>query len=502
MLAARAQHAPEAVALHERDTSYTYGDLWQSVQKFALNLRAQGLGPGDRVAVLNNKTIDTVVALFGAAAARMVFVPVNPVLKSDQVRHILSDSGAQILVTSSARLSQLDLSDVEIRVTCIDNDDAGDIPWRSFNEQALVPLDDAQEDDVVSILYTSGSTGKPKGVVLSQANMTVGAASVAEYLNNSPEDVILSLLPLSFDAGLSQLTTAFHSGASVVLLDYLLPQDVVKAVTKYAVTGITGVPPLWHQIAGCKWEEVGHQLRYFANTGGKMPRNLLESLRTVFPKASPFLMYGLTEAFRSTYLDPQQVDARPDSIGKAIPNAVVSVIGKDGKPCAPGEPGELVHSGPLVALGYWNNKEKTAERFKPSPLAAPELPNPPFAVWSGDQVMQDEEGYLYFVGREDEMIKSSGYRISPTEVEEALMAISSVNEAVVFGVEDEGIGQRIVAVLSGDAAQEKELKKELVSALPNFMVPHEFNWLDDLPKNPNGKIDRSRILSELQMRIA
>ena len=201
MLAARALHTPDAVALHERDATCTYAELWQRVQKFAHNLRIQGLTTGDRVAVLHNKTLDTVIALFGTAAARMVFVPINPVLKSEQVRHILIDSGAQVLVTSQARLNQLDLTEINVRVSCVDADDAGDIPWRTFNDQSLVPQQEAQEEDVVSILYTSGSTGKPKGVVLSQANMTVGAASVAEYLNNSSDDVILSLLPLSFRCG-------------------------------------------------------------------------------------------------------------------------------------------------------------------------------------------------------------------------------------------------------------------------------------------------------------
>ena len=216
------------------------------------------------------------------------------------------------------------------------------------------------------ILYTSGSTGKPKGVVLSHRNMVAGAKSVASYLENRSDDTLLAALPLSFDAGFSQLTTAFHVGARVVLLNYLLPRDVLKTIEREKVTGLTAVPPLYIQLTQLNWPEtITEHLRYFANTGGRMPRETLDALRRHLPKTKPFLMYGLTEAFRSTYLPPAEVDRRPDSIGKAIPNAEILVLREDGSPCAPNEPGELVHRGALVGMGYWNDPEKTAERYKP-----------------------------------------------------------------------------------------------------------------------------------------
>ena len=222
------------------------------------------------------------------------------------------------------------------------------------------------DTDVVGILYTSGSTGKPKGVVLSHRNMVAGAKSVASYLENHAGDTLLAALPLSFDAGFSQLTTAFHVGARVVLLNYLLPRDVLKAIEREKVTGLTAVPPLYIQLTQLNWpESITEHLRYFANTGGRMPRETLDALRRHLPKTKPFLMYGLTEAFRSTYLPPEEVDRRPDSIGKAIPNAEILVLREDGSPCAPNEPGELVHRGALVGMGYWNDPEKTAERYKP-----------------------------------------------------------------------------------------------------------------------------------------
>ena len=303
---------------------------------------------------------------------------------------------------------------------------------------------------MAAILYTSGSTGLPKGVVLTHRNLIVGAESVSHYIGNTADDVILSVLPLSFDAGFSQLTTAFNVGAHVVLMNYLMAGDVVRLCERHGVTGLTCVPPLWIQIAQQTWpEEVGGRLRYFANTGGRMPKTTLDKLRALFPKARPYLMYGLTEAFRSTYLDPSEVDRRPDSIGKAIPNAEILVVRPDGTLCDPGEEGELVHRGPLVALGYWDDPERTAERFRPAPGHDAPWRAPEMAVWSGDTVVRDEEGFLYFVGRADEMIKTSGYRVSPTEVEEAAYATGLVRDAVALGIDDPALGQKVALVVTG-----------------------------------------------------
>ncbi len=299
---------------------------------------------------------------------------------------------------------------------------------------------------MAAILYTSGSTGRPKGVVLSHRNMVAGAVSVAQYLENRPEDRILSALPLSFDAGFSQLTTAFHAGASVTLLNYLMPRDILNAVERDRITGLTAVPPLWIQLAQLTWPQAARDsLRYIANTGGRMPKATLDLLRAALPRTLPYLMYGLTESFRSTYLPPSEVDRRPDSIGKAIPNAEVMVVREDGTPCGPGEPGELVHRGALVSLGYWNDPEKTAERFKPAPGQPAGLTMPEMAVWSGDTVQRDEEGFLYFIGRRDEMIKTSGYRVSPTEVEEVVYATRLAGEVAALGIPHPVLGEAIVA---------------------------------------------------------
>jgi acyl-CoA ligase (AMP-forming) (exosortase A-associated) len=359
------------------------------------------------------------------------------------------------------------------------------------------------DTDMAAILYTSGSTGKPKGVVLTHRNMVAGAQSVAQYLENHEGDRILSALPLSFDAGFSQLTTAFHVGASVTLINYLLPRDIIAAVERERITGLTAVPPLWIQLAQLEWPEAArNSLRYIANTGGRMPRATLDALRAALPKTLVFLMYGLTESFRSTYLPPSELDRRPDSIGKAIPNAEVLVVRDDGSPCAPGEPGELVHRGALVSLGYWNDPEKTAERFKPAPGQPGGLVMPEIAVWSGDTVRMDEEGFLYFVSRRDEMIKTSGYRVSPTEVEEVVYATGLVAEAAALGIPHPVLGQAIVVVATarGGARLDAEtLLAQCRRQLPAFMVPARVTVREgSLPRNPNGKIDRKLMAEEMR----
>jgi acyl-CoA synthetase (AMP-forming)/AMP-acid ligase II len=317
---------------------------------------------------------------------------------------------------------------------------------------------------------------------------------------------LLAALPLSFDAGFSQLTTAFHSGARVVLLNYLMPRDVLKAMEREKVTGLTAVPPLYIQLSSLDWPaSINENLRYFANTGGRMPRETLDLLRQRAPAAKPFLMYGLTEAFRSTFLPPDQVDRRPDSIGKAIPNAEILVLREDGTECAPDEPGELVHRGPLVGQGYWNDAEKTAERYKllPAGVAGRQagLQLPEYAVFSGDNVRRDAEGFLYFIGRRDEMMKTSGYRVSPTEVEEILYATKLVGECVAFGVDHATLGQAIQVIATPPSGAAELDVSALAAAcrqhMPAYMVPAGIEAVaGPLPRNPNGKIDRKLLATD------
>ena len=511
-----ANRSPEAIALTFAKESISYADLASAQQNFANGTVHLGLQRGERVAIYLEKRFETVIASFGAPAAGCVFVPLNPLLKPEQVAYIMRDCNVRMLITSPERhalLTEALASCDDLRHIVLINSSqpvtsTGNFSLLSWNELLQMPAHSGHrviDTDMTAILYTSGSTGKPKGVVLSHRNMVAGAKSVAGYLENSSDDTLLAALPLSFDAGFSQLTTAFHVGARVVLLNYLLPRDVVKALERERVTGLTAVPPLYIQLAQLDWPaSITEHLRYFANTGGRMPRETLDALRSRMPKTKPYLMYGLTEAFRSTYLPPSEVDRRPDSIGKAIPNAEILVLREDGSPCPPHEPGELVHRGALVGMGYWNDPEKTAERYKPLPANTPGresgLVIPELAVYSGDTVRMDEEGYLYFIGRRDEMMKTSGYRVSPTEVEEVLYATKLVGECVAFGVDHDTLGHSIQVIATppeGGELDVQALLSECRNRMPAYMVPHGVDVRNGpLPRNPNGKIDRKTLSTD------
>lgn len=508
LITASAERGGDATALTSSGTHTSYAELSGHVAGLASALLALGLQRTERVGIYLEKRVETVVASFGAPAAGGVFVPLNPMLKPEQVGYILRDCQVRVLITSADRVAALlpVLRECpDLRHLILTEPAPGPLPlpatlWKDAVKAPARVGHRVIDTDLAAILYTSGSTGRPKGVVLSHRNMVAGAKSVATYLDNRPTDTLLAALPLSFDAGFSQLTTAFFRGARVVLLNYLLPRDVLRAMERERVTGLTAVPPLYIQLTTLEWPAaINDNLRYFANTGGRMPRETLNALRQRVPAAKPFLMYGLTEAFRSTYLPPEEVDRRPDSIGKAIPNAEILVLRDDGTECAADEPGELVHRGALVGQGYWADAEKTAERYKPLPAGIggreAGLQLPEYAVFSGDTVRRDAEGFLYFIGRRDEMMKTSGYRVSPTEVEEVLYATQLVGECVAFGVDHPTLGQAIQVIATapdGSAALDvAALLAACRQRMPIYMVPAGVEPVaGPLPRNPNGKIDR------------
>lgn len=508
---------PEAEALLYQQETLTYTRLAEQIERTAQGFSALGLHRGDRVAIYLEKRFESVIAMFAATRAGGVFVPVNPVLKVDQVAHILHDCGARILVTSAVRLAMLqsvlsNQPDLHTVVVVEDNPHEWSVianlrmvRWdvmQSMDARCLVKVID---NDMAAIIYTSGSTGKPKGVVLSHRNLVAGAKSVVAYLHNDVEDRILTVLPLSFDYGLSQLTTVFYVGATNVLMNYLLPRDILDHAKEYRITGLAAVPSLWIQLAGLDWHGID-SLRYITNSGGAMPVSVIQRLRTLLPKTKVFLMYGFTEAFRSTFLAPEEIDRRPNSIGKAIPNAEVLVLRSDGTLCAPEEAGELVHRGATVAMGYWNDRDKTAKVFKPMMMQQNGLPLNEIVAWSGDTVKMDAQGFLYFIERRDAQIKSSGYRISPTEIEEVLYGIEHVNEAAAFGAPHAVLGQGIVVIVTakpGAVLEVDDVAKVCKNKLPTYMCPHHIEiWRSELPKNSNGKIDRYRLVEEIQQVFA
>ena len=475
------------MALVLRGQSLSWKDLRSRVALLSGWLAGLGLARGSRVATWAAKTELTCLMPLAAARAGLVHVPVNPLLKRGQVKHILHDCGASVLIGTEARLNSLEAGDAP--AGCLVLGEGGAWAAAESAARSLGPSD-ADPNDLAAILYTSGSTGKPKGVMLSHANMWLGAVSVAHYLALAADDVTLAVLPLSFDYGQNQLLSTWYAGGRVVPLDYLTPRDVIKACAQHRVTTLAAVPPLWVQLVEHDWPE--NALCRLTNSGGALTLDLVRKLRGLFPVARLFPMYGLTEAFRSTYLDPALVDSHPTSMGMAIPFAEILVINDAGDLAAPDDEGELVHCGPLVAQGYWQDAERTAERFKAAP---PMSAYGGAAVWSGDRVRRDAQGLLYFVGRRDAMIKSAGNRISPQELEDAAVASGHADQAVALGVPDQRLGQAIVLVVRGsgdDAALRVALKRDL----PNFMQPARVRWVKAMPLNPNGKIDRAALAQE------
>jgi acyl-CoA ligase (AMP-forming) (exosortase A-associated) len=500
----------ERPALRYRGEDILFGRLHELSRQTAAGLQALGLKKGDRLALYLGNRPEIVEIALACSRVGVIFIPLSPMLRARQLAHALTDSGARALVTSESLLHlALQGANECSRLRAIILADAAELPRPVRSELPFVPIDDLRsyqsftpsplvDRDPAAILYTSGSTGRAKGVVVSHHNLVSGASVVAEYLGNTADDRLLAALPLSFDYGLSQVTTALRVGACAVLTNFSLPTALIQEIISEGITGLAGVPTMWAQLASIEWPDAaGVRLRYITNSGGALHPSLIRLLRLRLPETKIFCMYGLTEAFRSTYLDPAELDRRPNSIGKAIPNQEIMVLRPDGSACAVEETGELVHRGSLVTLGYWNDPSSTAERFRNLPAALIQAPAGEIGVWSGDLVRADAEGYLYFVGRADQLIKTSGYRVSPTEVEEVIVEVDGVIEAAAVGVPDGVIGQRIVVALTlrpgeGQAALER-LRRHCRMQLPPYMAPADFRIVASLPRNANGKVDRAAL---------
>jgi len=485
--------APEDQALAGKAGVSSYAGLERHIGQMAAYLAGYGFAPGARVASWVTKGLAACLMPLATARAGLVHVPVNPLLKHAQAAHILADSGASLLIAARSRLLSMQEGDVPADCQAVQEGDT----IAALADLAPLPQCNADSDSLAAILYTSGSTGRPKGVMLSHANLWLGAVSVADYLRIMPHDRVLGVLPFSFDYGQNQLLSTWAAGGTVIPLDYLTARDVIKAVDRENITTLAGVPPLWVQLVEASWpEEVAAKVRRITNSGGALSTALVGKLRALFPNADIVPMYGLTEAFRSTYLPPERVASHPESMGRAIPHAEILICRADGSIADDEEPGELVHCGPLVAQGYWNDPVRTAERFRPAPPASVYGGT---AVWSGDTVRRDAEGLLYFISREDAMIKSAGNRISPTELEETAQSVDGVAQAVALGVPDERLGQAVLLLVRLSDGYEEEtvldgLRSYLKAELPNFMMPQDMYVLASFPRNPNGKIDRGALM--------
>ncbi len=495
LLQRSAAACPDKEAVVDKDRRLAFRVFAAAARTCAATLRALGVARRDRVAVWLDKSFEEAASIFGISMADGVFVPVNALLRPPQVRHILGDCDVKVLITTPERAEALRGTDGPLPLIVL----AAELYAAS---RPFDPPDACIGEDLAAILYTSGSTGRPKGVMLSHRNLLAGSRIVSTYLGIRPEERILSVLPFSFDYGLNQLITVVDQAATIVLLTFRFGDEIVRTIAREGCTALAGVPTIWAvltQAAPSLARTPLPTLRYLTNSGGAVPTETVKRLREVLPHAQLFLMYGLTEAFRSTYLPPAEIDRRPTSIGKAIPETEIFLVDPQTlRRCSPGETGILVHRGPTVSLGYWNRPEDTAAALRRNPFIG-EHEGADFVCWSGDLVRMDEEGFLYFVGRNDAMIKSAGYRISPTEVEEVLMATGRLRQAAVIGLPDGVMGERVHAIVvaaSGQPAERDALLSHCTRELPAHMVPRDVEFVAELRRSPNGKVDYKRLRAE------
>jgi acyl-CoA ligase (AMP-forming) (exosortase A-associated) len=505
MLRASAERFPDKEAIVHGDQRLSYREVSSCTAGLAKGLRRAGLVRGDRVGIYLEPSVSQVISIFGISESGGVYVPINATLFPEQVAHIAKDCGMKGLVTTAAKFAALaailpQIPSLEFIILTGKGVAETGLPihrLEAFYELPGPPdwPEQSISKDLAAILYTSGSTGKPKGVMLSHANVVAGSTIVSTYLGITSSERILAVLPFSFDAGMNQLMTAFQQGGTIVLINFVFAREIVQALLKERITGLAGVPTVWSLLAqpnSTLHKQPLPDLRYITNTGGAMPQAVLKVLRQHLTTTKIFLMYGLTEAFRSTYLPPEELDRRPTSMGKAIPDTEILVLDPDGKLCKPGEVGELVHRGPTVSLGYWNRPEDTARALRPNPLLPPEMGDCERVCYSGDLVKMDEDGFLYFLGRRDTMIKTSGIRISPTEVEEVLFQTGKLRGAAVIGIPDDILGQVIKAFVvpkDGAPIDSDALLVLCGEKMPRYMIPKFIEIIDELPKTSSGKVD-------------
>ncbi|PYP96254.1 MAG: acyl-CoA ligase (AMP-forming), exosortase A system-associated [Gemmatimonadetes bacterium] len=483
-----AERHSDRLAIVERDSTVRYTTLRDRAAAFATGLWAAGVEANDRVALLLERGWDAAAAFFGTLAAGAIAVVVSDTLRPRQIEHMLAHSGARCLVTTADLLARQPHR-LSTDATILD---AG--AMRSSGS-SLVPVP-RLGSDIAQIVYTSGSTGLPKGVMVSHANLWAVTDAVIGYLEVTDVDRIASLLPFSFVYGIGQLLCAVGAGAALVVERSPLPQQMIETVRAQGVTVLGAVPSLWNRLLRLPAfvNAPLPALRVMTNAGGHLPPHAVASLRRAQPDARLYLMYGLTEAVRCTYLPPEELDRRPDSMGRAIPGGETYVLQEDGTLAPPGEIGELVYRGPTVTLGYWKDPELTARVFRPHPLRPTGTADAERVVYSGDLVRRDAEGFLYFVGRKDRIIKTMGYRVGPDEILGVLYASGEIADAVVVGEPDEERGERIVAhvVIAGGGSLER-LQAHCGRELPRYMQPARIEVRDALPLLPNGKHDLAAV---------
>lgn len=502
-----AARLPDKTALVCGNRRLTYAQVETSCNQLAHALQAQGLKRGDRVAIYLDNSIEAALSIWAVLKAGGVFVMINPTTKADKLSYLLNNSRATAIIAAGRRIPHImscfdetpHLADVIVAGPTPAELCHGEKRFHTFEDLLAEHVADTTPPpkhcisiDLASLVYTSGSTGNPKGVMLTHLNMVSAATSITTYLENREDDIVLNVLPLSFDYGLYQLLMAFRFGGTLVLeRSFTYPHAILDILTREKVTGFPLVPTvsaILLQMDLSKYD-FSH-LRYVTNTGAALPTDHIGRMRQLLPHVSIYSMYGLTECKRVSYLPPDQADIRPASVGIAMPNTEVYVVDDEGRRLGPDEVGELVVRGANVMKGYWEDPERTAKRLKPAAL-----PNE-MVLYTGDLFRMDDEGYLYFVGRRDDMIKSRGEKVSPKEVENTLHNHPDIAEAAVIGVPDDVLGQAIhahIVLKSGAQLTERALLAYCREHMEDFMVPKTVEFQSELPKSSNGKIDKKQL---------
>jgi amino acid adenylation domain-containing protein len=499
-----ARRLPDKIALVCQKQRLSYAEIDGRSNALAHALLRRGVGRGDRVVIFADNTVETVVAFWAVLKANAVVSVVNPLTKADKLAYLLNDCRATALVTDAhlgtafapAAAKAEHLRAVIVSGALEDKLVAGlsgvvgfDAAMAGERRDAPPPRH-AIDVDLAALIYTSGSTGDPKGVMLTHRNMLTAATSISTYLGNVEDDVILGVLPLAFDYGLYQMIMAFRVGARLLLeRSFTYPADVLTRVVEERVTGFPGVPTIFAILAERKTMKCDFSsVRYVTNTAAALSVKHIQVLRELFPAARVFSMYGLTECKRCTYLPPEDIEKKPTSVGIAIPNTELWIVGEDGQRLGAGEVGQLVIRGATVMRGYWEKPEETAKKLRPGPLPGE------MVLYTGDLCRLDDEGYLYFVARMDDIIKSRGEKVAPKEVESAIVNIDGVKEVAVIGVPDEILGQAIKAFVvleEGATLTDRALLRECQGRLENFMVPKYVEFVAELPKTMTGKIKKT-----------
>jgi len=485
--AAAARH-PEREAIVARERRVTYGELDRLAGGLAMALRASGVQRGDRVAVVLPNGVEAAIAIYGILLAGAAFSPLNPTIKREKLAHVLADSGAVVVICDAERAEVVRAAAAVAGGVQVVTEVEGHV--RDDADPPTPPV----SVDLAAVIYTSGSTGDPKGVTLTHGNMTFAADSIVEYLQMEESDRVLCVLPLSFDYGLYQLLMTVRVGGTLVLEHgFAFPGRVVQLLEAERITGLPGVPTVFHVLLSLRGLENRElpELRYLSNTGQALPAPTIESIRRTFPNASLYSMYGLTECKRAAFLPPDQLEARPTSVGIPIPGTEAWIEDEDGDVLGPGEVGELMIRGAHVMQGYWNDPEATAERLRPGRWPWERV------LATGDLFRTDDDGYLYFVGRRDDLIKSGGEKVVPREIEDILHAAPGVREAAVVGVSDRLLGQAVHAHVSaqpGSTLDVSAIRIYCAERLEDYKVPRRVTVHDELPRTSNGKIDRGALI--------